>query len=1083
MLKILRYLLLGLLVLVALVVGAVSVLLFTQFGRDVLVRQVNRYMATLATPVVVGRVSGNVLHDVQLDSLTVADVGGVWLTVDGVRLVWHPLALLDKLPPFELLSVRGIEVARLPVVVTSATEVKDEGGAVNPLDYMVYVPRNLMLDEVKIGAPVTGIEHRLRAEIATVGGVQSVSVSTLKGPLTTVSGTVQIAALDAGAVDLTLNEAPRGLVGGLLQLPEKVGIAAHIQGQAKKGVVGLEIAEVTAGQSHVVAQGEGALDGSRIRGALRLAVGNLADWQKLSGNDIHGAVYGNVLVSGSLAALGVNVEVSRTDVAVGTTRLAGAAGAVSGTLNVKDFQALRFAVSGGLKAVVSGVGQGAYPLTLAMDASGTRAAFDTSATLAMVRTGERADVRVGGAVMVSPLTVSGTVVGAWVKGKNTFTLQGGVESDTRMAVLHRLRLVGPGVEVSASGKVDVAAKLADGAAAVRVADFGPLAALAGVNVKGGMDSDVVLAQKAGLQTADATVRRFEVEYLPYKAVLKQPARLVWDGRGGSLSALMLDVAGGTLTAQGQMSEQRVNAQLAVHGVDIEQLIDSDVLPGRVDVTAGVTGTPAAPVVVVNGSVSGTTGGWSVEVKVQGSWKNGQLVAQGQGTSREASATANVAVKGGLSLLPFKMGIGPESAMSGGVTAHVPLGMFNTLLWASRQQVSGTLAGSATLGGKVGAPLLNGKFTLQDGAYSQSTSGICLQHVGAEIVGSNDRVELRNLMSNDGHGGTLEGKGSLGLAGAKVVSADIGLHHLQLFCGGLATGQIDGGLTARGTLADQTLAGKLTLGPLNIQIPGNSTETDIPQVETVRVKTGGAGDKGMATVTRLDIAIDAPRQIYVRGRGMDAEFGGSIAVSGLASAPQLNGSLKALRGTFTLLDRTLQLADSSVQFEGPMPPSPFLAVKATTTAQGTTIVLNVTGTATKPALALTTDPSLPQDEALALLLFGRSLTNISPFEALKLAQATRVLAGLDSGEPGILDKARDTLGVDTLDIGSGADSGDVTVKTGKYLTDKIYVSVQQGAQPEDRQVKTEVELTPSVSGNTTVDGEGNQSFGLEWKRDY
>lgn len=167
----------------------------------------------------------------------------------------------------------------------------------------------------------------------------------------------------------------------------------------------------------------------------------------------------------------------------------------------------------------------------------------------------------------------------------------------------------------------------------------------------------------------------------------------------------------------------------------------------------------------------------------------------------------------------------------------------------------------------------------------------------------------------------------------------------------------------------------------------------------------------------------------------------------------------------------------------MPPSPYLAVKATTTAQGTEITLNVTGTAAKPQLALTSNPSLPQDEVLALLLFGRKLANISPFEAIKLAQATRVLAGLDGGEPGILDKARQTLGVDTLDIGSGGDDGDVTVTTGKYLTDDVYVSVEQGAEPEDRLLKTEVELTPSISGNTTVDGVGNQSIGIEWKRDY
>lgn len=42
---------------------------------------------------------------------------------------------------------------------------------------------------------------------------------------------------------------------------------------------------------------------------------------------------------------------------------------------------------------------------------------------------------------------------------------------------------------------------------------------------------------------------------------------------------------------------------------------------------------------------------------------------------------------------------------------------------------------------------------------------------------------------------------------------------------------------------------------------------------------------------------------------------------------------------------------------------------------------------------------------------------------------------------------------------------------------------QGAKPEDREVVTEITLTPSISGKTSVDSVGKQSLGVEWKRDY
>lgn len=78
--------------------------------------------------------------------------------------------------------------------------------------------------------------------------------------------------------------------------------------------------------------------------------------------------------------------------------------------------------------------------------------------------------------------------------------------------------------------------------------------------------------------------------------------------------------------------------------------------------------------------------------------------------------------------------------------------------------------------------------------------------------------------------------------------------------------------------------------------------------------------------------------------------------------------------------------------------------------------------------------------------------------------------------------RNTLGLDTLDVGTD-DENNVSVTTGKYITDRVFVGVTQGATPEDREIVTEIELTPSVSGTTSVDGVGNQSVGAQWKRDY
>lgn len=1077
--RILKWLLLVLLAVVGLTVMGVCWTLFTQGGRDWLVGQVNGVTRALATPVVLGRLEGNPLRDARLASLTVGDAQGIWLTVEGIRLVWKPLALLGVERPFDILDVAKIVVARLPVS-TEEEPVADEDAPVDVLGYMRYVPVELRLADVQVDAPVTGRPHRLAAGIVSEGGIQQISVTTLEGPVTTVSGAVVVKAMDDVTVDVRGSEAARGLVGGLLKLPAGVGISATLTGAMQGEQVRLDVLDVQAGQTHVWGHGEGTRNGDVVSGSVVLAAKDLRELQGVSGVALRGKAHVRAVVDGGLGGLGVKLQVSDTTLAVSETRVTRMDADVSGTVNVRD-AVLPFAVRGVVSGTLSGVGVGSYPFGLVADVSGTKDALGVQGKGQMRRGNERADVVVGAAVVVSPLAVNGTLDAVWVQGQNRFagTVAGAL--DPVQARLQKLSLTGPGTLVSGSGVVHLQDYTVNGGAVVQVADLAALANLAGVDVQGKIDANVAARAANGVQTARADVKRFEVIYGGKRAVLRNSSRLDWDGKVGSLSPFVLEIAGGTVSAQGRMSEQMVAGTLVVEGLDISELVDSDDVGGKVDLWADIGGKPAVPVVSVDGKFDGKLGEIPLAVTAAGAWRGGQVALKMNAKSGELTAEADVSVQGRLSLIPFEVGVGPGSALRGRVTADVDLAVFNPLLWSSRQQVGGRVSGSVALGGTLGVPTADGRFVLVGGSYAQSTSGVCLKNVGAEIVANHDVVEVRDLQSADGEGGTLAGNARFGLQGSHALQAQVGLRRLKLFCGGLASGQVDGDVGMSGVLADHTVRGNVLVGPLNVRVPGASRQVDIPQVDVERVTT--KEKVSLPVITRLDVVLDAPQKIFVRGRGLDAEFGGKLNVTGTASEPQLHGSLSALRGKYTLLDRTLDLADSRVRFEGAVPPSPYLAIKATTRAQGTDITLNVMGTAVKPQITLSSSPALPQDEVLALLLFGRQLANISAFEALKLAQATRVLAGLDSGEPTILDRARETLGLDTLDIGSGEEAGDVTVTTGKYLTDDVYLSVQQGAEPEDRLFKTEIELTPSVTGNTTVDGTGNQSIGVEWKRDY
>ena len=1049
--RIVKWLVLLMLLLVALVCAGVAWVVSSQGGRDWLVAQVNDYTSRLETPVVLGKLEGNLFNDVRLSSLTVADRQGVWLSADNMRLVWQPLALLGVGRPFDMLEIARIVVARLPVNNEAEIVAEADEASVDVLGYLRFMPVELKLADVQVDAPVVGRAYRLQAGIVSEGDLQRISVTTLAGPATHVSGTVVVKALDDVALDVRLVEAPRGLIGGLLQLPENVGISGTLAGMMQGEHIRVDRLDVRAGQTHIIAMGGGLRSGDVVSGSVVFTGRDLSELRGMSGVGLRGKARMRAVVDGGLDGLDFGVVVSDTEIAVSDTKIMDLVANVNGSLNIRE-TAVPFKVSA---------------------TAGGRLALDGGR-------GEVVDVRVGAVGAVSPLMVSGTLDGTWGSGTRRFVANIAGESGVTQAALKRLQVTGPGTLVSGSGVVDLQNYTANGSAIISVADLGALAGMFGVKIKGKVNANVAAEAKNGAQTADVEVRALDVDYEGINAVLKKPSRLVWDGKIGNLTPFVLDIAGGTLIAQGRMGDEIVAGTLVVEGVDIGQLAGREDVAGKASLRADISGRPAAPVIAAKGRFEGRVGDIPVNADVNGGWRGEQLAVKAAVASGELKAVADATVQGGLSLIPFEVGIGPDSRLDGRVGADIDLAVFNPLLWSSRSQIAGRVSGSVVLGGVLAAPVANGRFVLSGGDYLQSTSGMCLKNIGAEIVASNDVVEIKNLQSADGEGGLLTGSGRFGLQGDNALRAQLGMKSLRLFCGGLASGQVDGTLGVSGVLADHTVTGNVLVGPLNVRIPGASRQVDIPQVAVERVSARRTAS--LPVVTRLNVVLDAPQQIYVRGRGLDAEFGGKLTVTGTAGAPQIHGSLSALRGHYTLLDRSLDLADSSVRFEGPVPPSPYLAIKATTRAQGTDITLNVVGTAVKPQLALSSSPALPQDEVLALLLFGRKLANISAFEALKLAQATRVMAGLDGGEPGILDKARETLGVDTLDIGS-SEEGDTTVTTGKYLTDDVYLSYQQGTEPEDRLFKTEIELTPSVTGNTTVDGVGNQSIGIEWKRDY
>jgi translocation and assembly module TamB len=106
------------------------------------------------------------------------------------------------------------------------------------------------------------------------------------------------------------------------------------------------------------------------------------------------------------------------------------------------------------------------------------------------------------------------------------------------------------------------------------------------------------------------------------------------------------------------------------------------------------------------------------------------------------------------------------------------------------------------------------------------------------------------------------------------------------------------------------------------------------------------------------------------------------------------------------------------------------------AENIVVSLNVRGTLSNPFITLSSEPAMPEAEALSYLLTGRSINTLQSGEAASLDRAAQSLA---IGGGGLLLGGLGTrVGLDEVSVEQTGDE-DASVVLGKYLSPKLFVS--------------------------------------------
>jgi translocation and assembly module TamB len=452
--------------------------------------------------------------------------------------------------------------------------------------------------------------------------------------------------------------------------------------------------------------------------------------------------------------------------------------------------------------------------------------------------------------------------------------------------------------------------------------------------------------------------------------------------------------------------------------------------------------------------------------------------------------ADVQVPAKISLRPLNFSLKAEEEIHGRVSADLDLSLIPAFFYLEDQRLSGRLWVDITLAGGAESPEVKGKVGLSDGSYENLRSGTILRDVQITAECEQNRIILTDAHGTDGGSGTFSAQGWLQLFSLKgfPFQWDFALNSATLVRRDDLTFLTSGNLTFSGTPRETLLSGTLTLGPAEIRIP-DRFPSEVPDLEVVEInrtdqwKTEMPAEKEPANGWNLDLRLEAPGRVFVRGRGLDSEWKGELHLMGNTEKPSLTGVLSVIRGRYDFLGKPFSVTSGNLNFGGLSPPSPILDFSAENKHSDMTVNIRLSGFLTSLDVLMDSEPPLPADEILSRLLFNRGLANISPIQALQLGQALNAFTGSRSPFD-VTDRTRRILHVDQLDIKqSDEENGGTSVSIGKYLTDNVYVEIEKGVGTDGGRISSELELTPNLTFESETGTDAHVGVGLNWKWDY
>lgn len=614
------------------------------------------------------------------------------------------------------------------------------------------------------------------------------------------------------------------------------------------------------------------------------------------------------------------------------------------------------------------------------------------------------------------------------------------------------------------------------------------------NALGGtIDSSARLTSQNGAPRLD--IAALSIAKDQARATLAAPAGVAFVDGGVRIDRMRFNTQGGSVTIQGSAGNT-LNLDVALNNLPLAllALAQPDLqASGSLSGTIKLSGPAGAPAGQYDLTVSKAStpqlargGIGPLDAKASGKLGNGRLTVEAR---INGPSLKGITVSGSVPLGAGELDLA--------IKGEAGLNLANTALATTAAYAGGNATLDATVKGTTDAPVINGTMRIVNGSFNDSINGMSFEKIDGTIVAEGRQIAIRGLSATTPNGGTVKIGGTVTLDPAAGLPGDINveLQKARLLSNDTVRLVADGKLTLNGPMASHPrLSGRIDVRSLDVNIPDqlpgslqatqvrhiNVPDADKAKLQTPQTKAQARRQaqknktKAAPMVIDLDLTLAAPARVFVRGRGIEAELGGVLKLGGTTDNPTTNGGFDLKHGRLDIGERRLNFSRGKIYFRGSADPE--LDLTAESQSADVTATVHVTGHASEPKIEFSSTPALPEDEILARLLFGKPAGSLTPGQAIQVA---RTIAQFSGGGGHQLDDVRRSLGISSLDIGTGENGGG-QVGIGKRLNDNIYLGVSQGTTAGSGQVSVDIDITKNikVQGKGGATG-GEIGIGAQW----